>query len=71
MMMAQETDDMQDTGHGVSHTGFMVVLPEQGDKATITFTVTKDMVGEWEIACFSQDGVHYNAGMEGTFAITP
>ena len=70
-MIPQGADDMQSSGHGATHTGFMVVLPNPGDKATITFTVTKDMVGEWDIACFSQDGVHYIAGMEGTFAVSP
>jgi uncharacterized cupredoxin-like copper-binding protein len=29
------------------------------------------MVGEWEIGCFSQDGVHYDAGMKGTFVVSP
>lgn len=53
------------------HEGFMVILPKNGDTATITFIVTKDMVGEWEIGCFEQDGVHYESGMKGTFVVLP
>lgn len=32
--------------HEESHTGFMLVLPEKGDRGTISFTPTEDMVGE-------------------------
>ncbi len=52
-----------------AHVGFMVVLPV-GGKATLTFTVTDNMVGEWEMGCFEQDGVHYDAGMKGTVTVT-
>lgn len=52
------------------HSGFMVVLPASGDEATLTFTVTKDMLGEWEIGCFEQEGVHYDAGMKGKFIVS-
>jgi plastocyanin len=59
-------------GHGADHAGnFMVVLPEQGDEAILTFQVTQDMVGEWELGCFEQDGVHYDAGMKGTLVVLP
>ncbi|MFO7624530.1 MAG: hypothetical protein R6V73_09265 [Anaerolineales bacterium] len=59
-------------GHGADHSGsFMVVLPEKGDQASLTFQVTKDMVGEWELGCFEQDGVHYDAGMKGTLVVLP
>jgi plastocyanin len=59
-------------GHGAEHSGsFMVVLPETGDQASMTFTVTQDMVGEWELGCFEQDGVHYDAGMKGTLVVLP
>jgi plastocyanin len=58
-------------GHGSDHAGsFMVVLPENGDKASVTFTVTEEMVGEWELGCFEQDGVHYDAGMKGSLVVT-
>jgi uncharacterized cupredoxin-like copper-binding protein len=29
------------------------------------------MVGEWEMGCFEQDGVHYDAGMKGTLVVNP
>jgi plastocyanin len=59
-------------GHGEDHSGsFMVVLPETGDQASMTFTVAEDMIGEWELGCFEQDGVHYDAGMRGTLVVLP
>lgn len=51
------------------HEGFMVALPIDGT-GTIKFTVTEDMVGEWEMGCFEQDGVHYDAGMIGIVTVT-
>jgi uncharacterized cupredoxin-like copper-binding protein len=54
-----------------AHTGFNVVLAANGDQATVTFPVTKEMVGEWEMGCFEQNGVHYIAGMKGTFTVKP
>lgn len=51
------------------HEGFMVALPEDGT-ATIKFTVTEEMVGKWEMGCFEQDGVHYDAGMKGFVTVT-
>ncbi len=71
MMMQEEMSGMGDSEHGDDHSGFMVVLPKTGDKATLTFTVTKDMQGEWEIGCFSQEGVHYDAGMKGKLVVNP
>ncbi len=68
-MMVME--DMQAEHEEEGHEGFMVVLNQNGDRATITFTVTKEMVGEWEMGCFEQDGVHYNAGMKGVFVVSP
>ncbi len=64
------TDTMEGM-HEESHSGFMVVLPETGDRATITFTPTEKMVGEWEMGCFEQEGVHYDAGMKGTLVVQP
>lgn len=60
-----------DEEHEKEHQVFMVVLPKTGDVATIRFTVSRDMVGEWEIGCFEQDGVHYDAGMKGKFVVLP
>lgn len=52
-----------------AHTGFMVAVPV-GGTATVKFTVTEGMVGEWEMGCFEQDGVHYDAGMKGPVTVT-
>jgi plastocyanin len=51
------------------HSGFMVKVPVTHDVYTMTFTVTEDMVGEWEMGCFLLDGVHYNSGMVGTLNV--
>ena len=53
----------------MAHEGFMVVLPP-GATAEITFTMTEGMVGEWEMGCFSQEGVHFDAGMKGTVTVS-
>ena len=68
-LMQESTEDMSASMHGTDHTGFMIVLPKTGDEATLTFIVTEDMLGEWEFGCFSQEGVHYNAGMQGKFIV--
>jgi plastocyanin len=53
------------------HGGYMVSLPGMGGQtAQMTFTVTEDMVGEWEFGCFAQEGVHYEQGMHGTMMVT-
>jgi uncharacterized cupredoxin-like copper-binding protein len=52
-----------------AHGGFMAIVGV-GGRSSMTFTVTDDMVGEWELGCFEQDGVHYDAGMHGTVTIT-
>jgi len=69
----EPASEMGDMGMGSSedmHSCFMVTLPKTGDEASMTFTVTKDMVGEWEIGCFQQEGVHYTAGMVGKFIVS-
>jgi plastocyanin len=58
------------SGHGSAHSGFMVTLPAGSENASITFTATEDMLGEWEIGCFSQEGVHYEAGMKGKLVVS-
>ncbi len=50
------------------HSGFMLALPVDGT-ATQKFIVTKEMLGEWEMGCFEQDGVHYDAGMIGSVSV--
>ena len=71
MVMGGKEDGMDMSGNGSEHTGFMVIVPNGSENATVTFTATNDMVGEWEIGCFSQDGVHYDAGMKGKFVVSP
>jgi uncharacterized cupredoxin-like copper-binding protein len=56
--------------HEEGYSGVMVVLEKTGDQATMTFTPTEAMLGEWEMGCFEQDGVHYQAGMVGTFTVS-
>lgn len=51
------------------HSGFMVAVPVGDDIYSMTFTVTEDMVGEWEYGCFELDGVHYTAGMVGSLNV--
>ena len=51
------------------HSGFMAALPP-GGTATMKFTVTEGMLGDWEMGCFEQDGVHYDAGMIGSVSVT-
>lgn len=57
--------------HEEGHQGFMAVLEKTGDRAVLAFEVTDKMVGEWEMGCFEQDGVHYDAGMIGSFSVKP
>lgn len=68
VMRAEEehVDEHEEEGHS----GFMVLLPETGSEATLSFTVTEEMIGEWEMGCFELDGVHYTSGMVGTFIVT-
>lgn len=54
--------------HMHDNPGTMVVVQPE-NQASLTFTVTDDMLGEWELGCFSQDGVHYAAGMQGKLVV--
>ena len=69
-VMGGQENSMDMGGHGSEHTGFMVIVPTGSEKATVTFTATEEMVGEWEIGCFSQAGVHYDAGMKGKMVVS-
>jgi len=53
--------DMEEDGHGDE--------PMGSSATTITFTVPADKVGEWEMACFEDDGTHYDDGMRGTVTV--
>lgn len=48
----------------------MAFLEKTGDQASIIFTVTEEMLGEWEMGCFEQEGVHYDAGMKGKVTVS-
>lgn len=61
---AEHADDMDEH----AHSGFMVALKNE-DTATMTFTVTEEMVGTWEIGCFLQNGSHHLAGMQGSLEV--
>ena len=64
-----EGDEHMEEGEEHGHSGFMVKVPVSEDVYTMSFTVTEDMVGEWEIGCFLLEGVHYNSGMVGTLNV--
>lgn len=67
----EHTEDEMEMEEEHGHAGFMVEVPPGGDEYTIMFTVTEDMIGEWEIGCFDQNGVHYTAGMVGSLTVMP
>ena len=48
----------------------MLFQPVGSDSSTVTFTVTEDMLGDWEMGCFQLDGVHYTSGMVGALTVT-
>jgi len=66
--MASMDEGEMDMDH-MDHSGFMVLIPNGEKDATISFTVTEDMVGEWEMGCFTDDGQHYEDGMHGTLVV--
>lgn len=68
--MMDEGMDMGDDHGDDDHSGFMVEVAPGSEEATISFTVTEAMLGEWEIGCFLLEGVHYNSGMVGTLTVT-
>ena len=69
VMGGSDEHDMGSMG-GMDH-GYMVAMPIGEKDITLTFTVTEDMVGEWEIGCFSDGGSHYTQGMKGKFVVNP
>ena len=53
----------------MDHHGFMVTrLP--GETARVTVTIPADAVGEWEIGCFQDKGVHWDSGMRAILVVT-
>jgi uncharacterized cupredoxin-like copper-binding protein len=69
--MAEDDHGEEEMDGDEDHGGFMVHVPVGDDEYTMKFMVTEDMVGEWEIGCFDQNGVHYTAGMIGSLTVTP
>lgn len=69
--MEEDMDMEEDGGHGdEGHSGFMIAVAEGDSSSSIQFTVTEEMVGEWEIGCFLQEGTHYDEGMHGSLVVT-
>ena len=66
---AEDTHDDDDDGHEHAYEGYMWSLDVGDDFYTISFTVTEEMVGNWEIGCFWSDGGHYEEGMIGFLTI--
>jgi hypothetical protein len=74
MGLDEEEEHEMDHDHGMAgHEGVMVIM--EGNQAetvaTVTFMVTEDMVGDWEIGCFTDNGTHYDQGMKGTLVVSP
>jgi uncharacterized cupredoxin-like copper-binding protein len=46
-----------------------MVMRDPGESAEVTFTVTADQVGEWQIGCFEDDGAHWDDGMQGKLVV--
>lgn len=70
MPMGSDESEM-DHGDLSGNAPMMVFMPVGAANTTVTFTVTEDMVGTWEMGCFELDGVHYTAGMTGTIIVSP
>lgn len=67
--MGSETtmDDMNDGAMDMDM-GVMIARPP-AETVRITFTLTQESIGEWEIGCFEGDGDHWEAGMKGTIVV--
>jgi plastocyanin len=48
----------------------VLVTVAPASTVTLTFTPAAEYAGEWEIGCFHSVGCQYNAGLQGTLAIT-
>lgn len=73
-MDMDEGDDHEEDEEGMAvhvedHSGWMVMDAAGSGATVIEFTVPEDRVGEWEMACFEDDGTHYEDGMRGTFIV--
>jgi hypothetical protein len=57
-----------ETGSMLQTRGFRFVAQEWRPGQHDFVIVTEEMIGEWEMGCFSLDGVHYTSGMVGSSA---
>lgn len=67
--MAMEEKDEHEEDEGMGHMGWMVMDTAGSGQTVIEFVVPLDRVGEWEMACFEDDGTHYEDGMRGTITV--
>ena len=67
--MDMDMDGGEDAEHGLDHMGWMVMNAAGSGVTIIEFTVTADMVGEWEMGCFEDNGAHYDDGMRGILIV--
>ncbi len=50
--------------------GSMVLL-EPSSESTIIEFIVPNKIGDWEFACFEDDGAHYEEGMHANLSIFP
>jgi hypothetical protein len=50
---------------------YVINLTPAKPTAALTFFVTDEMVGEWEIGCFAQEGTHYIEDTAAKLVVTP
>ena len=72
-----DEDEMGEMGgmDGMAPMGLMVTVASMtvnpdGGTASVSFTVTPEMVGRWEFGCFEDDGDHFDNGMKGTIIVS-
>lgn len=65
-----EMGGMEGMGENEMQNGFMAMF-ESEQEATISFTVTEDMIGTWTMGCFelSQGVPHFDLGMVGNVIV--
>jgi plastocyanin len=63
-------DHAEDSEEMAAMENAMVSQPAGADPTTVTFTVTEEMLGTWEIGCFEEEGVHYTSGMTGQLTVS-
>lgn len=65
----EHEDDDEHDEDALDHMGWMLMSPAGSGTTIIEFTVPDDRAGKWEMACFEDDGSHYEDGMKGTVTI--